>query len=491
VAGPFRAAPPAYLIPADDEELGRLLTWCWDRAIPVIPRGGGTGMPGGNLGGHVIVEPPPPEPCEIAWNDDLALGRPGIVAPAATILGQVADVAREHGGFLPCLPSSSPWCRVGGVVANNAAGARSFRFGAAHAWVEWVEGFHPWGEPFRVGGSLPVPERFRALHHAIASRLGSTPSGWPEVRKNSSGYALDRFLDTGDPAQLLVGSEGTLAFLSRIGLRFAPDPPGRGLVLLPAHSPQELTELALGARELGTDTCEMLGRRFLEISGLDRDPGIGRIAREAFAILLIEVSGSDLEVARDIEAVQRLGARTGGRGIAALDPEEVGRLWQLRRAASPMIGREAEQGRISTQFIEDCVVPPHALGTFVEGLDEILREARFDAVIFGHAGDGNLHVNPLVDVESPDWLERVRRVLDEVTSLVGGLGGTLAGEHGDGRLRAPLLSRIYAPPHMEAFRSVKDALDPRGVLNPGTVLPLPDQDPLEGLSPRPPVRHEV
>src|SRR5690606_33225472 len=120
---------------------------------------------------------------------------------------------------------------------------------------------------------------------------------------------------------------------------------------------------------------------------------------------------------------------------------------------------------------------------YVRGLEDILARGGMDAVVFGHAGDGNLHVNPLVDPGIPGWRDRVRTVLDETVTLVATLGGTLSGEHGDGRLRAPFLDRIWPAPLVAGFAEVKRALDPRGFLNPGVVLPLPGQDPLEGLWP--------
>lgn len=141
----------------------------------------------------------------------------------------------------------------------------------------------------------------------------------------------------------------------------------------------------------------------------------------------------------------------------------------------------AERGLHSAQFIEDSVVPPDRLLDYIRGVAGILESAELDAVIFGHAGDFNLHVNPLVPDGDPDWLERVRQVPHATTDLVAHLGGTLTVEHGDGRLRAPLLHRIWDAPTVAAFRAVRSALDPGRILNPGVILPLSDQDPLAGL----------
>lgn len=133
------------------------------------------------------------------------------------------------------------------------------------------------------------------------------------------------------------------------------------------------------------------------------------------------------------------------------------------------------------QFIEDSVVPPGRLPEYLAGLSSILAEARLEAVVFGHAGDGNVHVNPLVPTGDEDWRDRVRQVLEGVAGLVASLGGTLSGEHGDGRIRAPYLDRIWGPGSVAAFKETKGLLDPDGIFNPGVILPLPGQDPLEGL----------
>jgi FAD/FMN-containing dehydrogenase len=166
--------------------------------------------------------------------------------------------------------------------------------------------------------------------------------------------------------------------------------------------------------------------------------------------------------------------------------EEIDRqnLWSLRHAASPLIAESARAGLVSTQIIEDSVVPPEALGAYLSGIDEILLSADTDAVIFGHAGDANVHVNPLLDVRRPSWRNDARTILRETADLVSELGGTLSGEHGDGRLRAPFIEQIWGSKLAECFERTKTTLDPAGTLNPGVIVPRPGQDPLEGLWPQ-------
>ena len=122
-----------------------------------------------------------------------------------------------------------------------------------------------------------------------------------------------------------------------------------------------------------------------------------------------------------------------------------------------------------------------AVPAYLQGVSDILEKAGTEAVVFGHAGDGNVHVNPLMDVRTPDRRARARTILEETVTLVAGLGGTLSGEHGDGRVRAPFVDRIWSPELVSGFREIKGRLDPSGLMNPGVILPLPGQDPLKGL----------
>lgn len=500
VSGPFVAHPAAYATPRDSEDLARLLEYSRKEGIPVVPRGAGTGMPGGNLGSGIVVD----LSTRFSWIHPPEAGT--IQAGAGAVVGAVDREARNAGLHLPPLPSSARWCSVGGMTANNAAGARSFGHGAMASWVVGVEGMDAEGRPFRLHSpsghrSSDVPpgspfSSLEALAEGLARNLGVPAGphlhpgtggripGWPQVRKNSSGYGLDRYLESRDPVQLLAGSEGTLALLTGVTLRLAPIPVLRGVHLLPASNPEAVSTVALMARKLGAVSCEFLGRRFLEVSELERHPQVGRLAQRSWALLFLEFEGDSDEVETGLTRARALGRSLSGEGMGTSDPDQARAFWSIRHAASPVVAARAAEGLFSTQFIEDSVVPPGKLGHYLRGLDEILARHRFDAVIFGHAGDGNVHVNPLVDAGARDWLPRVRQALEEVVDLVAELGGTLSGEHGDGRLRAPFLERIWGHETVSAFRMVKAHFDPEGRLNPGVILPLEGQDPLEGLRPR-------
>lgn len=478
-SGPYRIRPRAVAAPRSVSDVQTVVRWAREEALTLVPRGAATGMPGGNVGPGVVldfteslrsIDPADPDYMRIRVG-------PGAVA------AEVNRAARKHGLFLPPLPSSAERCTLGGMVANNAAGARTFKYGATRDWVESLEVVLADGRRVELdSGHEPAP--FAELRRTLLTRWESLSEDWPAVRKNSSGYALDRFLPSEDPVQLLVGSEGTLGIIASITLKLAPLPESRAVVLTSAKDPGDLLELVRTAGEIDAAACEFFGRRFLELAELEKDPRVGRIARGASALVMMELDGGDEAVRNGVAWVRKRARELGSSCRVALTPDDRVELWEVRHAASPVIARAAEKGLVSMQFIEDSVVPPAHLLEYVSGLEMILEDAETDAVIFGHAGDGNVHVNPLVDVEDPGWRKRVEEILESTVDLVADLGGTLAGEHGDGRVRAPYLSRIWPGAAVRSFQEVKETLDPGNVLNPGVILPLEGQEPLAALDPR-------
>lgn len=481
-SGILRAVPRAAAVPRDAADVATLVRWAAATGTPLVPRGAGTGMPGGNVGPGVVV--------------DLATSLQGVgpidaearratVEPGAT-LARLNHACAPAGLHFPVDPSSGSRCSLGGMIANNSAGAHSVRYGATRAWVHSLDVVLADGTPATVvrGATHQHPALGTILHRvddALQPERAYVEASWPQVRKNSSGYALREYLRSADPVDLLVGSEGTLAIVTRAVLDLAPLPTHRGLALLEFTSLEAAGRAVRAILPLDPATCEMLDRTFLELvraAGVDTGyplrPGLE-------AILLVEVEGSS---AHDVTArldglraaVDGLAARTS----TATDAREQDRLWEVRHAASPLIARRTD-GRVSMQFIEDGVVPLERLPDYVSALRRVLASHRLPAVIFGHAGDGNLHVNPLVDVSDPGWHETLDGVLREIARVVAELGGTLSGEHGDGRLRAPLLETVWGPHFVRLFRAVKNAFDPAGILNPGVILPLPGQRPFDAL----------
>lgn len=477
-SGPFRHSLLAVACPVDEEDVSSLLRWASAEGIPLIPRGAGTGMPGGNVGSGVALDltafrrldDPDPETRTVS----VGAGRTG---------HDLQERVASAGLFFPALPSSADRCTVGGMVANNASGVRSFRHGSVRAWVDSIRAVLADGSVVTLRRNEAQPPEFQCLRQDLSSMLGTAEPEWPPVAKNSSGYALDRFLGSGNGVDLLVGSEGTLGVVTAARLRLAPQPEGRALMLLPLPLREGLPQAVEFARLVNAVACEFFDRRFLDIAGLRTAASTRELVGGASALLLLEFEGSDDEVEEGLRDAATFARNLGVPFRLGRSEEERKHLWAVRHSASPIVAAQAAQGLVSMQFIEDSVVRADRLPDYLAGLDVILEEERTDAVVFGHAGEGNVHVNPLVDVTREDWRQTVRTILERTVDVVAGLNGTLSGEHGDGRLRGTFHPRIFGEPIARAFRHVKESLDPRGILNPGVVVPLPGQDPLQGLTP--------
>ena len=394
----------------------------------------------------------------------------------------------------PVDPSSWRFCTIGGMAAANAAGAHSLRHGAMRPWVRALDCVFADGTraTVRRGEAPPdVPAVRRFLDEVAPAVREAAARGQPlrhATRKDSSGYALADFAESGSLVDLLVGSEGTLALFVGVELALTPVPGATASLLGAFASLEAAVAAAVEAREVGAVACELLDRTFLDVAARGSDaPGAGRrtgwrAPRDAEAVLLAEVEGATAGEAGDVaRRLRRAFERAGAMEVAlALEPAAERSLWALRHAASPILAR-LDPALKSMQVIEDGAVPLPRLADYVRGVRAALARHGVRGVIFGHAGDGHVHVNPLVDVRADDWRVRVDALLDEVTELAARLGGTLSGEHGDGRLRTPLLARTWAPETTALFAATKRAFDPAGVLNPGVKVPVDGQRPLGAI----------
>lgn len=363
------------------------------------------------------------------------------------------------------------------MVANNAAGATSFKYGAIRPRVVSLEVVDA---KARVH-TLRREEPRDAFAEACADVLVGDAVRWPSVRKNSSGYALDYVARSLSGVDVLVGAEGTLGLVTLVELELVPVVEARATFLVGVETEEALCEWTQIAREHELAACEFIGPWLLEKAGVAKDPAFAAVTRGARHVLLLDSEGPADHVAVQMASLKALAATRREVGMVASAERERAAVWGLRKRASPAIAAAAEAGFRSMQFIEDSVVPPAKLGTYLRRLSTGLAEVGFEAAVFGHAGDANVHVNPLVPVNESDWRARVRRLLESTAAMVADLGGTLAGEHGDGRVRAPFLELIWGDEVAQRFKTLKNRLDPLGILNPGVIVPTPGQDPLEGL----------
>jgi len=359
-------------------------------------------------------------------------------------------------------------------VSTNAAGARTVRYGSVRPWVDGLELVAADGEAVNLRRGQPARPRSRAVERfdaeaapAIRAATDLVRERFPRTRKNASGYALDAWLASGDLLDLVIGAEGTLGFVTAAEWRLDARPVARGALRVALRSLGVLAEAVASLLPHEPSAVELLDRTFLEL--------VGEAGPEA--VLLVEVERDDQVSAR--AAVDRAAAAVApwAAGVdTGLTPAAADRLWALRHAASPILAGLPESRR-SLQVIEDGCVPVERMGEYVRAVREAAARRGLAVVIFGHAGDGHVHVNLLPEVSRAGWEAAVAALLEDVTDALVRLGGTPSGEHGDGRLRASLLPRIYGDDVVALFARVKRAFDPLGILNPGVILPDPAAGP--------------
>ena len=500
----YRIVPEAVSLPADLADLQSLVKWARGSGHRLVPRGAGSGLGGGSVGTGVIVDLTGMAPTVLEVDPATRTAR----TSAWVTCSELNRAAAQHGLRMPAEPSSAGWATLGGMVATNAAGARSIRYGSVRRWVNGLEFVTADGEvgwrgrgalkDFLAAGSPPPAPEGRSVAEGQRGRFASADvealrrfeataapvirateevirQRFPKTRKNSSGYALDAYLESGDVLDLIIGSEGTLTLITEIEWKLDPIPPARAALRVALASLDDLASAVPALTKLDPSAIELLDRTFLDLI-----PGFALPAGTQ-AILIVEFERAEPARARAAVGDAVRAVRPWTVDVeTALTPDEEERLWALRHAASPILAGLAD-GRRSMQVIEDACLPISRLGDYIRFVREEAADRRLDVVIFGHAGDGNVHVNLLPEVTSKGWEARVESLLNEVTEFVIHHGGTPSGEHGDGRLRAGFLLGLYGPEITGLFQLVKTAFDPDAIFNPGIIAVGSAEPPISRL----------
>jgi FAD/FMN-containing dehydrogenase len=420
-------------------------------------------MGGGNVGDGVVVDLTAlPRRVEVD-------GAGSRARASASVTLAALNVAADGAGLrLPPDPSSGRWATLGGMLSTNAAGARTVRYGSVRRWVQAAELVTADGEITELRRDRPSDARIRAIERfetqaapALLTGAELVRARYPRTRKNASGYALDAWLESGDLLDLVIGAEGTLGLVTAAEWRLDPLPATRAGLRVALRTLDALGDAVAALLEHQPSAVELLDRTFLEL--------VGEAGPEA--VLLVELERDDAGDARRAVAAAAAAVAPWAASVdTGITPAAAERLWALRHAASPILAGLPESRR-SLQVIEDGCVPLPRMGEYIRAVRDAAAERGLAGVIFGHAGDGHVHVNLLPEVGRPGWEASVASLLDVVTDALVRLGGTPSGEHGDGRLRAGLLRRVYGDEVVALFERVKHAFDPLGILNPGVILP--------------------
>ncbi|WP_329324549.1 FAD-binding and (Fe-S)-binding domain-containing protein [[Kitasatospora] papulosa] len=452
-ASNYRRVPQAVVAPRDADDVAETLRVCREHATPVVPRGAGTSIAGQATGTGVVLDftRHMRRILELDPGSRTAVVQPGV------ILDDLRAAAAPHGLTFGPDPSTHSRCTLGGMIGNNSCGSHSVAWGTTADNLRSLRVVrYGGGEALHVGrGLLDAPP---GLDGFAAGHLALLRTGFPELPRRISGYALDALLPENGPdhARALCGSEGTLAVVTEATVRLVETPAARALAVLGYADETAAAEAAPGLLPYGPLTVEGMA------ADLVRGPaGLPRGA----AWLFVETGGATPAQARD-RANRILRAADALDGTVVTDPAGMRTLWRIREDAAGTATRMPD-GTEAWPGWEDCAVPPARLGPYLRDFRALLTAHGLHGTPYGHFGDGCIHVRIDFDLLTEQGVARFRRFSEEQAGLVVAHGGSLSGEHGDGQARAELLPRMYGDEMVRLFTRFKDLWDPDGGLNPG------------------------
>lgn len=500
-ASVYRQVPLAVARPRHEGDLIRLVEWARETGCSLVPRGAGTSLAGQAIGPGVVVD-------TSRWMDGIvevdpearrARIRPGVIR------NSLNSGLAGMGLFFAPETSTTDRCTIGGMAGNNACGLHSLRYGStrehirrlrvllADGSVEWWGPLSP-GEmkrdsmkPGATGRILRGLDELLNEPGARREILDGYPH--PEIPRRNSGYALDLMAESKpyNPSgrdfnlcRLLCGSEGTLALVTEIELCLEPlPPPHRALVAVHLIRRNEAYHAAGLALERNPDAVEMMDHHVLALAGESPEQRKNRffVHGSPGAVLLVEFArGDESELRQECRGLEK-DLRGAGLGthFPVLRGDDMERAWALRRAGLGVLSR-TPGARRPVSVIEDTAVRVRDLSRFMNAVEDRLRHFGIECVVHAHVGSGELHLRPMLNLHEKSDVALFRELGEEMARLVAEFRGSLSGEHGDGRLRAPWLPMVLGEANVQRLERIKDLFDPQGIFNPGKIVRVPPVD---------------
>jgi glycolate oxidase len=424
----LKMPPDMAVLPASEEEVARIMRLASEHRIPVTPRGGGTGLSGGALaarGGICLSLERMNAILEIDEDNFVARVQPGVIT------AELQQAVEERNLFYPPDPASRESCTLGGNLAEDAGGPRAMKYGVTSAYVRGLRAVLPSGEKIACGG---------------------------KTLKDVAGYNL---------VQLLISSEGTLAVITEATLRLIPLPPHRRTLLAPFDVLEDAARSVPGVVNKGIVPSALEFMERSALAAVERHLGAGVPHGDAAAHLLIELDGFDEALLqKEAERCAEILAEQGARDVLfAESRSKQEELWKTRRA----MGEAVKSRSIYREL--DTAVPRMKIPALVRETHRICERHGVGLICYGHAGDGNLHMNIMVgDLGPEEWKRRIGPVTKEVFEKVTALGGSITGEHGIGLMMKPYLRDAVGGINVDLMKGIKEAFDPLGILNPEKVF---------------------
>ncbi|MBL7768759.1 MAG: FAD-binding protein [Flavipsychrobacter sp.] len=499
-ASVYQELPIAVALPREEADLVKLVTFCRDAELPMIPRTAGTSLAGQVVGTGLVIDLSRYMNGLLEVNKEEKWVR---VQP-----GMERDVLNElllpYGLFFGPETSTSNRAMIGGMIGNNSCGLHSMVWGATRDHVLELKVILSNGEQALIGAldaaeleaKLAQPgmegDIYRAMHQLLSDEANQAAikEGYPaeKVVRRNSGYALDALLDAtpygGNAAfnlcRLIAGSEGTLAMITEAKLNLLELPPvEKGLVCVHCSSLKESLLVNLVAIKHGCYASELVDDVILSFTKNHREQQKNRffIEGDPAALLMIEFMEQEVEQmkAKAAAFIEELKNLNLGYAYPLLTGSSINKAWELRKAGLGLL-RNIQGDAQPVNLIEDCAVAPEDLPNYIEDLQELLRSMNLKASYYAHAGAGELHVEPLINLKSEEGRVQFRDLLARTAAIVKKYKGSLSGEHGDGRLRGEFIPFMMGDRCYELCRETKTIFDPKQLFNPGKITDAPPMD---------------
>jgi len=469
----YRIPPLAVVRPRHVDEVAAALAVARETGVPLTSRGAGTSVAGNAVGRGIVLD------FSRHLNRVLEVdpqARTAVVEPG-TVHAVLQQAVMPHGVRFGPDPSTHPRCTIGGMIGNNACGSRSLAYGRTSDNVAGLELLTAAGERLTTGpgGARGAESTISAVRDVVGARLATARTEFDRFGRQVSGYAVQHLLpERFDLTRALVGSEGTLTVITRATVKLVVDAPVRVVVVLGFPDIVAAGEAAPAVVAHGPTSCEGLDSRLLDVLRARRGPGAVPSLPRGGAWLFVELAGD--EAGEVVARARRLAADgIADDALVVPDPATQARLWRIREDGAGLAGR-APSGKAAWPGWEDAAVPPQRLGAYLARFDELVASYDMTSAPFGHFGDGCMHVRLDLPLDQTGGTKIMREFLTDAARLVGEFGGSLSGEHGDGRARSELLPHMYSADAIALFAGIKHAFDPGNLLNPGVLV---DPDPID------------